>query len=98
KILTACIKAAMKLNDDGVKMERPKKVKAELVVPDDLKKALKANVKAQVTFEGFSPSAKREYVDWITDATSDETRQRRLTTAVEWMAEGKQRNWKYMKC
>jgi uncharacterized protein YdeI (YjbR/CyaY-like superfamily) len=98
KTLSACIKAAMKLNDDGVKLSRPKKPKTELVVPDDLKKALKASTKAQATFEGFSPSAKREYVDWITDAKTEETRQRRLATAIEWMSEGKPRNWKYMNC
>ena len=48
-------------------------------------------------FENFSPSHRREYVEWITDAKSDETRQRRVSQAVEWMAEGKPRNWKYMK-
>ncbi|HLW65064.1 MAG TPA: YdeI/OmpD-associated family protein [Gemmataceae bacterium] len=97
--LTDCIKAAMKLNDDGVKVSRPKKKpKPAPAVPDDLKKALKTNAKAQATFEGFSPSAKREYIDWITDAKTDETRQRRLATAIEWMSEGKQRNWKYQKC
>jgi len=98
KVLTACIKAAMKLNEDGVKMVRPKKAKTELIIPYDLAKALKANVKAKATFEGFSPSNKREYVDWITEAKSEDTRQRRLETAIEWMAEGKPRNWKYMKC
>jgi hypothetical protein len=98
KTLTACIKAAMKLNDEGVKLSRPKKPKAVLAVPDDLKKALKANVKAQVTFTGFSPSKQREYVEWITEAKSADTRQRRLATAIEWMSEGKPRNWKYMNC
>jgi uncharacterized protein YdeI (YjbR/CyaY-like superfamily) len=98
KILNACVKAAMKLNDDGVKLTRPKKPKPELVVPDDLKKALKANSSAQTTFSAFSPSNKREYVEWITEAKTDETRQRRLVTAIEWMSEGKPRNWKYMNC
>jgi uncharacterized protein YdeI (YjbR/CyaY-like superfamily) len=88
----------MKLNDDGVKLARPKKVKPELVVPDDLKKALKANAKALATFEGFPPSQKRDYVEWITEAKTEDTRQRRLDTAIEWMSEGKPRNWKYMKC
>ena len=98
KVLTACIKAAMKLNDEGVKLSRPKKTKPELTVPDDLKKALKANSRAQATFDDFSPSKKREYVEWITEAKTDETRQRRLVTAIEWISEGKPRNWKYMNC
>jgi uncharacterized protein YdeI (YjbR/CyaY-like superfamily) len=98
KALTACIKAAMKLNEEGVKVERPKKEKSELVVPDDLAAALKKNPKAQATFEAFSPSHRREYVDWITEAKGTDTRQRRLATAIEWMAEGKSRHWKYTRC
>ena len=54
------------------------------------------NAKAKKTYEAFSPSAQREYVEWITGAKTDETRDTRLATAVAWMAEGKQRNWKYM--
>jgi uncharacterized protein YdeI (YjbR/CyaY-like superfamily) len=100
KVLTGYIKHAMKLNDDGVKApakEKPKSPKP-VVVPDDLTKALKANKKAAATFEKFSPSHKREYVDWLTEAKSEATRMRRLETAIEWMAEGKPRNWKYMNC
>ena len=70
----------------------------ELVVPDDLAKALKRNKAAQATFDKFSPSNKREYVDWITEAKTEATRNKRLETAIEWMAEGKTRNWKYMNC
>ena len=57
--------------------------------------ALKKNKKALATFEGFSNSGKKEYVEWITEAKTDETRKSRLATAVEWMSEGKSRNWKY---
>jgi uncharacterized protein YdeI (YjbR/CyaY-like superfamily) len=60
--------------------------------------ALKANPKARATFEAFSPSHKREYAEWIAEAKTEETRQRRLETAIEWMAEGKSRHWKYQKC
>jgi uncharacterized protein YdeI (YjbR/CyaY-like superfamily) len=98
KVLQACIRVAMMLNDEGVKQERPKKEKAPLVVPADLAAALKKNKKARETFDGFSPSHRREYVDWITEAKTDETRQRRLTQAIEWMAEGKSRHWKYANC
>ena len=53
---------------------------------------------AHATFEGFSPSKRKEYVEWITDAKSAATRTKRLNTAVEWISEGKARHWKYEKC
>ena len=59
--------------------------------------AVRKNKKALATYEGFSPSARREYIEWITEEKSDETRDRRLETAVGWMAEGKPRNWKYQR-
>ena len=65
-------------------------------VPPSLKAALQKNVKARKTFENFSYSHKKEYVDWITDAKRDETRKRRLQTTIEWLAEGKPQNWKYL--
>jgi uncharacterized protein YdeI (YjbR/CyaY-like superfamily) len=100
KVLSGYIKQAMELNDAGIKTAPRSKPKApsELVVPDDLQKALNTNQKAQITFEKFSPSHKREYVEWITDAKTEATRARRLENAIEWMAEGKPRNWKYMNC
>jgi uncharacterized protein YdeI (YjbR/CyaY-like superfamily) len=58
--------------------------------------AIKKNKKALAAFDGFSPSHKREYIEWITDAKAEATRDRRIAQAVEWMAEGKPRNWKYM--
>ena len=57
--------------------------------------ALRRNAKARATFQGFSPSHKREYVEWIVEAKREETRKRRLTTALEWMAEGKTQSWRY---
>lgn len=66
-----------------------------LTKPSDLAGALKKNKKAQAVFEAFSPSRRRDYVVWITEAKSDETRTRRLAQAIEWIAEGKSRNWKY---
>jgi len=100
KILIGYIKKAMKLNDEGVKppaRAKPKTPKA-VIVPDDLKRALQANTQAQATFEEFSPSHQREYIAWLTEAKTEATRARRLETAIEWMAEGKPRNWKYMNC
>jgi uncharacterized protein YdeI (YjbR/CyaY-like superfamily) len=66
-------------------------------VPKDLAGALGKNKKAKDTFDNFSPSAQRDYIAWIIEAKAEETRQRRLVQAIEWMAEGKQRNWKYQK-
>ncbi|MBI1780695.1 MAG: YdeI/OmpD-associated family protein [Sphingobacteriales bacterium] len=96
KKITAWIKEAMKLNEDGVKVVKKKPTeKKSLVVPDYFTKAVKKNKKAWTTFEAFSPSAKKDYVEWITEAKTEETKEKRLTQAIEWMAEGKRRNWKY---
>jgi uncharacterized protein YdeI (YjbR/CyaY-like superfamily) len=99
KVLLGYIKQAVKLNEAGVKAPKTaKKEKSTLVVPPYFKAALKKNKKAQTTFDNFSPSHQREYVEWITEAKQEATRQRRLETAIEWLAEGKSRNWKYEKC
>ena len=66
-----------------------------VTVPIYFKTALRKNAKARAAFDAFPPSHKREYVDWIASAKTDETRQRRLDTALEWIASGKSRNWKY---
>ena len=90
------VKQAKKLNDEGVKMPaRIIKPKKDLVVPSYFTTALKKNKKAHTHFENFSPSAKRDYVEWVTEAKSEATRNSRLELAVEWMSEGKKRNWKY---
>ena len=60
--------------------------------------ALTKNKKALATFEAFPPSHKREYVQWYVEAKAEETKERRLAQAIEWMAEGKARNWKYERC
>jgi uncharacterized protein YdeI (YjbR/CyaY-like superfamily) len=97
KKIIGYLKKAMKLNEDNVKVVRKVKPKKELTVPKYFIDALKKNKKALTTFETFSPSAQREYVEWVTEAKTEETRNSRLSQAVEWMAEGKPRNWKYMK-
>ena len=96
KKITGWVKEAMKLNDDGKKVAKVKpSVKKELVIPDYFTVPVKKNKKAWAIFEAFSPSAKKDYVEWITEAKTDETRDKRLQQAIEWMAEGKRRNWKY---
>ncbi|HKA36502.1 MAG TPA: YdeI/OmpD-associated family protein [Thermoanaerobaculia bacterium] len=96
-VLIGYVREAARLNAEGVKVPRsPKPPKKLLATPPDLASALKKNTKARATFEAFSPSHKREYVEWITEARTEETRKKRLGTAIEWMAEGKPRMWKYM--
>jgi uncharacterized protein YdeI (YjbR/CyaY-like superfamily) len=96
KVLIAYIREAVALNEEGVKVERPKREKKpEVEVPADFLAALKKNKNALAAFEAFSPGQRREYVEWIVEAKQDATRQKRLAQAVEWIAEGKARNWKY---
>jgi len=96
KKLINWIKAAMQLNELGIKL--PAKLKAtsnkELIVPDYFIKALKKNKKAMQAFEAFAYYHKKEYTNWITAAKTEETRNKRTATASEWLAEGKSRNWK----
>jgi len=97
KKITAWIKEAMQLTDKGVKLPSKAKTtdKKELVVPDYFVKALAKNKKAKQVFENFAPSHRKEYLMWITEAKTEETRNKRMETALEWIAEGKGRNWKY---
>ncbi|GGB06555.1 YdeI/OmpD-associated family protein [Puia dinghuensis] len=98
KMMLAYIKEAVTLIEKGVKKPAAKKApKPELPVPPELTAALKKNKKAQATFEAFSPSHRREYIEWITEAKTDATRDKRLATTVEWLTEGKSRMWKYEK-
>jgi uncharacterized protein YdeI (YjbR/CyaY-like superfamily) len=99
KTILAQIKEAAQLNANGVKMPKAKaKPKQPLKIPAYFSSALKGNPKAFTTFQGLSPSHQREYIEWITEAKTEPTRQKRLATTLEWLAEGKSRNWKYEKC
>lgn len=96
--LVKLVKEAAALNEAGAKAPRAKKPpRKPLTAPSYMLAAIKKNHKAQATYDTFSPSCKREYIEWITDAKTEETRARRLATAVGWMAEGKVRNWKYVR-
>jgi uncharacterized protein YdeI (YjbR/CyaY-like superfamily) len=75
-----------------------KPAKTAIETPTEFAAALKKDKKAAVAFAAFSPSCKKEYIEWIADAKRPETRDKRIATAVEWIAEGKQRNWKYQNC
>ena len=80
------------------KVVKAPKPPIEEEMPPEFTKALKANKKASTVFAAFSPSCKREYTEWIADAKRPETRDKRITQAIEWISEGKQRNWKYQNC
>ena len=98
-VIIKLVRQAVELNENGVKVEKKKPAaKKELVIPDYLTAALKKNKAAQKTFEGFPYSCKKEYVEWITEAKTEPTREKRLATTIEWLSEGKRRNWKYENC
>jgi len=90
----------------GVELARtapaPRKVKHEPKPPGELHpefaKALDASPKAKATLDGFPPSARREYLDWVAEAKQEATRAKRIADAVEWLGEGKRRHWKYENC
>lgn len=93
------IREAARLNENGVKpttrslTTRLKSVRA----PADLLAALRNNPKARAAYDELSPSHKREYIEWITEARRTETRKQRVASAVEWIAEGRIGNWKYVR-
>lgn len=98
KVLLARVKKAVELDEQGVKSPTRAKAagpKKALPIPEDLGTALSKNKKARAAFEGFTDAQRREYIEWITSAKREETRQSRLATAVEWIGEGKTYNWKY---
>jgi len=101
KLLLAHIRKAMKLNEEGVRTPAVRKSTTPKPLPEapaDLAAALKKNARAKATFDAFPPGQKREYIEWLIEAKREETRQKRLAQAIEWMAEGKRRNWKYENC
>lgn len=96
--LVAYVRKAVKLNLQDVKVPgRARRKAAPLRVPADLGKALKAAPKAAATFRALSVSHRNEYVEWIAGAKQQATRARRLATALAWLAQGKNYNWRYQK-
>jgi uncharacterized protein YdeI (YjbR/CyaY-like superfamily) len=93
------VEEAIELNENNVKITKPKRKgpTKELAVPDYFLAALKKNKKALAAFEEFSPSHRNEYVEWITEAKQQATREKRISSAIELMTEGKSRHWKYQK-
>jgi hypothetical protein len=97
--MQADLKRAMKLNEQGVKSPpRRAAPKPPPEMPGDLAAALEGNGAAKSIFEAFPPGCRREYIEWIGGAKREETRAKRIAQALEWLAEGKRRNWKYEGC
>ena len=100
RIILTYIKQAMKLNEAGAKLPARKKPETGNLAPDTpdyLSKALKKNPAATMLFEAFSPGKRKEYIEWLEEAKTEATREKRLATAIEWISEGKSRHWKYQK-
>jgi uncharacterized protein YdeI (YjbR/CyaY-like superfamily) len=102
KAFAAMVLKAKKLIDDGVKAPhtegRGKHAKPEIAMDPVLASALEANPGAKSNWDGFPPGCRREYLEWITDAKREETRDKRISTTIAQLAEGKKLNWKYEKC
>ena len=98
KAMLGYIRKAAKLNEAGEPARPKPRPKKPLPVPADLAAALEQNAKAAKAFGGFSPSARRDYIEWLVEAKRAETRHSRLATAIQWIAAGKRRNWKYENC
>jgi hypothetical protein len=97
KIMLAYITQAVELNENEIKVPQEKKRRPKLTAPSYFLVALRKNKKANETYNSFSDSHRREYIEWLLEAKHEQTRQKRLDTTIEWLSEGKPRNWKYMK-
>lgn len=95
--LKACIEEAMELTDMGVTIKKAAPSKTETEIPEAFQNALNQNEKAKEIFEKASTSFRKEYNLWIADAKTETTRNKRIDQAIEWISEGKGRNWKYEK-
>ncbi|TFI57907.1 hypothetical protein E2493_11970 [Sphingomonas parva] len=97
RTLRDAIGKAAALAEQGPAPKPKKAPRPDLPVPPDFAAALSGVASAEANFAGFSPSCRREYLEWVTEAKRPETRSKRIAQAVEWIAEGKSRNWKYEK-
>jgi len=95
KTLLRYLKMAMELQVSGKSPRQIRKPRPALPMPPGLADALRRNARAAAHWEKFSPSARRDYIEWITDAKRDETREQRLLTTLDWVGEGRKRHWKH---
>ncbi|HMU61375.1 MAG TPA: YdeI/OmpD-associated family protein [Gemmatimonadales bacterium] len=100
RVLTRYVRTAMRINESGERKpvkKAARQPKPAPQTPADLRAAIERSAKAKAAWAHASPSHRREYTDWIAEAKRPETRARRIATTVEWLTEGKSRNWKYEK-
>lgn len=98
EILLMLMKEAILLNEKGIQLPKVAPQKKELEVPQELTDALEKQPKAKDVFENFSSSHRKEYIMWIVEAKQEATKQKRIAQTIEWLNEGKKRNWKYENC
>jgi len=97
--LDALIREAAAIAKTAPAPRKPKAApKAPPEVHPDFAAALDRAPRAKAALDAFPPSAQRDYFEWISEAKQDATRQKRIATALEWLAEGKRRHWKYENC
>jgi len=97
RLIADYVKKAMALNEDGVTVKRGTTPRKPIPMPADLRAALVKAPKASATFAAFPPGGQRDYLEWVTEAKQPATRAKRIATTIEWLKEGKRRNWKYEK-
>lgn len=98
KILTEYILEALRIDETGLKVKKiATATKAEIPMPNYFEIALVNNPKAKQQFDNFSPSHRREYLEWVTTAKTEATQLKRMATAIAWLTDGKSLNWKYQK-
>jgi uncharacterized protein YdeI (YjbR/CyaY-like superfamily) len=98
KELDAMIARAAEVSDAPVAAKPKRSPKPMPELHPDFSAALEKAPKAKATMDGFPPSCRREYLEWIAEAKQDSTREKRIATSIEWLADGKRRNWKYESC
>jgi uncharacterized protein YdeI (YjbR/CyaY-like superfamily) len=96
-ILLAYLKEAVKINESGIKTAKKTAPTLEIEMPLDFENALATNEKASEHFKNFSPGKRKDYIKWILEAKTEATREKRIATALEWISEGKSKDWKYLK-
>lgn len=88
------IKEAVKNNEKNLKVVSKKE---NIIIPDDLKKALIISKKASENFKKFAYTYRKEYVQWVENAKQQNTRERRVNEVVAKSFQNKKIHEKYMK-
>ena len=94
-VLTAYVKEAAQLNAQNFKLPREKSGKGKFQMPKEFAAALSKNNKANQVFDKLSEPKQYEYIEWVAEARTEPTQTKRISTSIEWLNEGKSRNWKY---